>query len=155
MKKNCTGKSAKLADSSRFSGLTLLRKSSTAYPTSPEAAKLEVFENLYPERKYEVVFDCAEFTSHCPVTGQPDFGEITIKYIPLHYCIESKSLKIFLFSFRNFDIFHEEVVNMILDRIVKAASPFYAEVIGKFKPRGGIAINVRAEYKRGKKYENT
>jgi len=148
MKKNTGKESAKLADSSRFSGLTLLKKSLTRYPTSPDDAVLEVFENLYPGRKYEVVLDCPEFTSHCPVTGQPDFGDITIRYIPARYCIESKSLKIFLFSFRNFDIFHEETVNMILDRVVKAAAPFYAEVTGKFKPRGGIAINVRAEYRK-------
>ena len=148
MKTNSGKKSAKFADSSRFSKLTLLKNSLTRYPTSPDDAVLEVFENLYPGRKYEVVFDCPEFTSHCPVTGQPDFGDITIKYVPARYCIESKSLKIFLFSFRNFDIFHEEAVNMILDRVVKATSPFFAEVTGKFRPRGGISINVRAEFRK-------
>ncbi len=135
-------------DGARFSKLSLLKKSSTKYPGSPADAKLEVFDNLYSNRKYEIIFDCPEFTSNCPVTGQPDFGEITIKYIPDKFCIESKSLKIYLFSFRNCDVFHEEAVNLILDSVVASCSPLSAEVVGRFRPRGGIAINVKAEFKR-------
>ncbi len=130
----------------RFQDLTLLSKSETVVSDSPEDAKLETFDNLYPGRDYEITFDCPEFTSLCPVTNQPDFGEITIQYIPDQLCIESKSLKLFIFSFRNHNTFHEEAVNIILDRIVSACNPRYAEVIGAFRPRGGIAINVRAVY---------
>ena len=114
---------------------------------SPEDAVLETFDNLYSQRDYEITFDCPEFTSLCPVTNQPDFGKITINYIPDRLCIESKSLKLFLFAFRNHNTFHEEAVNIILDRIVDACSPRYAEVTGSFRPRGGIAINVKAVHK--------
>jgi 7-cyano-7-deazaguanine reductase len=134
----------------RFSKLTLLKKSKTEYADLPENAKLEVFENLYSDRDYEITFDCPEFTSLCPVTGQPDFGEITIKYIPDKHCIESKSLKLHLFSYRNHNTFHEEAVNMILDSLVAACKPRCAEVLGKFRPRGGIAINVKANYSKSK-----
>lgn len=129
----------------RFSKLTLLKSSKTSFPDSPENATLEVFENLYSERDYEITFDCPEFTSLCPVTGQPDFGDITVRYIPDNLCIESKSLKIFLFSFRNFNTFHEEAVNIIADKINETCSPRWMEVSGKFRPRGGIAINVKVE----------
>jgi len=132
----------------RFSSLSLLKKSETKYPESPDKAELEVFENLYSSRDYEILFDCPEFTSLCPVTGQPDFGHITIKYTPDHYCVESKSLKIYLFSFREHNTFHEEAVNTILDAVVKAAEPRRAEVKGEFRPRGGIAINITAVYEK-------
>ncbi|MFA6294549.1 MAG: preQ(1) synthase [Victivallales bacterium] len=132
-------------NSNRFSKLTLLKSSKTAFPDSPEKASLEVFENLYSERNYEITFDCPEFTSLCPVTGQPDFGDISIKYVPDRLCVESKSLKLFLFSFRNFNTFHEEAVNMITDKISEACAPRWLEVSGKFRPRGGIALNVRVE----------
>jgi len=131
-------------DNKRFSKLTLLRASRTRIPDDPNTAVLEVFENLFPERDYEIEFDCPEFTSLCPVTGQPDFGEIKVKYIPNKLCVESKSLKLFLFSFRNFQTFHEESVNMIADKIYDACSPRWLEVCGNFNPRGGISINVRA-----------
>ena len=130
----------------RFKELTLLKKSETVFSDSPEEANLETFDNLYPDRDYEITFDCPEFTSLCPVTNQPDFGEITINYVPDKLCIESKSLKLFIFSFRNHNTFHEEAVNTILDRIVEACRPRYAEVIGAFRPRGGIALNIRAVY---------
>jgi len=130
----------------RFKDLTLLKKSETTVGISPETSILETFKNLYSDRDYEITFDCPEFTSLCPVTNQPDFGEISIHYIPDELCIESKSLKLFLFSFRNHNTFHEEAVNIILDRIVRECQPRYAEVIGLFRPRGGIAINVRAVY---------
>ncbi|MDD2404331.1 MAG: preQ(1) synthase [Victivallaceae bacterium] len=130
----------------RFADLTLLKSSETSYPDSPKKAKLETFENLFPDRDYLITFDCPEFTSLCPVTGQPDFGALTLRYVPDKKCIESKSLKLYLFSFRNHNSFHEEVVNTILDAVVAACKPRRAEVIGVFRPRGGIAINVKANF---------
>jgi 7-cyano-7-deazaguanine reductase len=130
----------------RFSDLTLLTGSENKYPTSPDKAKLEAFDNIYQDRDYVITFDCPEYTSLCPVTNQPDFGHIIIRYVPEKKCVESKSLKLFLFSFRNHNTFHEESVNSILDALVKACAPRKAEVIGKFRPRGGIAINVKATH---------
>ena len=130
----------------RFSELTLLTAGSTKYPTAPGEAKLETFDNLYADRDYIIEFDCPEYTSLCPVTGQPDFGHIIIRYVADKKCIESKSLKLFLYSFRNSNTFHEEAVNHILDAIVEACAPRKAEVVGRFRPRGGIAINVKATY---------
>lgn len=130
----------------RFRDLTLLSASERNYPNSPDAARLEAFENVYADRDYVIEFDCPEYTSLCPVTGQPDFGHIIIRYVPDDKCIESKSLKLYLYSFRNSSTFHEESVNTILDAIVKACSPRRAEVIGRFRPRGGISINVKASY---------
>ncbi len=130
----------------RFADLTLLKHSEQHYPDTPGEAQLETFENLYADRDYIIEFDCPEYTSLCPVTGQPDFGHITVRYIPDRRCVESKSLKLFLYSFRNANTFHEESVNTILDAIVKACAPRRAEVTGKFRPRGGIAINVTARY---------
>lgn len=134
------------ASKERFNTLTLLSASERNYPTSPEEARLEIFTNLYADRDYLIEFDCPEYTSLCPVTGQPDFGHIIIRYVPDNKCIESKSLKLYLYSFRNSSTFHEESVNTILDAIVKACSPRRAEVIGRFRPRGGISINVKASY---------
>ena len=134
------------ASKERFNTLTLLSASERNYPTSPEEARLETFTNLYADRDYLIEFDCPEYTSLCPVTGQPDFGHIIIRYVPDDKCIESKSLKLYLYSFRNSSTFHEESVNTILDAIVKACSPRRAEVIGRFCPRGGISINVKASY---------
>ena len=133
-------------DKSRFAGLTLLKENERHYPLSPEEARLETFQNLYADRDYVITFDCPEYTSLCPVTGQPDFGHIVIRYIPDKQCIESKSMKLFLFSFRNTNTFHEESVNTILDAVVKSCSPRAAEVTGEFRPRGGIAIHVTARY---------
>ena len=130
----------------RFRDLTLLSASERNYPNSPDAARLEAFENVYADRDYVIEFDCPEYTSLCPVTGQPDFGHIIVRYVPDKKCIESKSLKLYLYSFRNSSTFHEESVNTILDAIVKACSPRRAEVIGRFRPRGGISINVKASY---------
>ena len=134
------------ASKERFGKLTLLQDSHKKYPTSPDEAKLEVFDNLYADRDYVIEFDCPEYTSLCPVTGQPDFGHITVRYIPDKLCIESKSLKLYLYSFRNANIFHEESVNSLLDAIVRTCAPRKAEVIGRFRPRGGIAINVKASF---------
>lgn len=132
----------------RFDRLTLLSASERRYPKSPDEARLEVFDNVYPDRDYEIEFDCPEFTSLCPVTGQPDFGHIVLHYIPDKLCIESKSLKLYLFSFRSENTFHEEAVNRILDAVVAVCSPRHAVVEGRFRPRGGIAINVKAVYDR-------
>ena len=126
--------------------LTLLGTGGTAYPSSPDEARLEAFDNAYAARDYWIEFDCPEFTAICPVTGQPDFGRITIRYIPDTICLESKSLKLYLFSFRNHGTFHEEAVNRILDDIVAAIKPRKAMVKGVFNPRGGIAITVSAEH---------
>ncbi len=130
----------------QYKELTILRNSETHYPESPDEARLEAFENRYPQRNYWITFDCPEFTSRCPITNQPDFGKITIRYVPDQKCIESKSLKLYLFSFRNHNTFHEEVVNRILDDIIKACHPRKAIVFGDFNPRGGISIKVEAEY---------
>lgn len=129
----------------KYEELTILRASATSYPESPEEAKLETFENHYRHRDYWITFDCPEFTSRCPITNQPDFGRITIRYIPNERCIESKSLKLYLFSFRNHNTFHEEVVNKILADIVIACQPRKIMVAGDFNPRGGISIKVEAE----------
>lgn len=130
----------------RFKDLTLLHASEKRYPKQPGEAALETFENLYPDRDYVIEFDCPEYTSLCPVTGQPDFGHLVVRYVPDKRCIESKSLKLYLYSFRNANIFHEEAVNHLLDAVVAACAPRRAEVVGKFRPRGGISINVKATY---------
>ena len=130
----------------RFKDLTLLKRSENNYPTSPDQAKLETFDNNFPDRDYIITFDCPEYTSLCPVTNQPDFGHIIIRYIADKKCVESKSLKLYLYSFRNANTFHEESVNTILDALVAVAKPRKAEVVGLFRPRGGIAINVKATY---------
>ena len=127
-------------------GLTLLGREGIRPPDSPKEARLESFANTHPGRDYWVQFDCPEFTSLCPITGQPDFGRITIRYVPNKLCLESKALKLYLFSFRNAGAFHEEAVNRILDDIVKAIRPRRAVVSGVFNPRGGIAITVEATY---------
>lgn len=126
--------------------LTLLSASKTPVPSSPQEAELETFENTHPERDYMITFDCPEFTSLCPITGQPDFGHLTIEYIADKTCVESKSLKIYLFSFRNHGAFHEAVTNQILDDLVLACAPRWAKITGNFRPRGGIAISVTAEH---------
>jgi 7-cyano-7-deazaguanine reductase len=133
-------------DKERFSDLTLLKSSENKYPTQPGEAKLETFENIYQDRDYIITFDCPEYTSLCPVTNQPDFGHIIVRYVPDKKCVESKSLKLFMFSFRNSNTFHEESVNTVLDALVEACEPRKAEVVGHFKPRGGIAIHVKAVY---------
>ena len=115
---------------------------------------LEAFENRHPERDYWVQFNCPEFTSLCPITGQPDFDEIRILYIPDKRMVESKSLKLYLFSFRNHGDFHEDCVNIITDDLIKLMDPRYIEVLGLFVPRGGISIHPYANYGRpGTKYE--
>jgi len=126
-------------------GLSQLGRKVTI-PPSPDKAKLETFPNPYPGKRYRVTLDCPEFTSMCPVTGQPDFAHIAIQYVPAGRCIESKSLKLYLASFRNEGQFAETIVNRILDAVVGACKPRYAVVKGEFTPRGGIAIEVVAEH---------
>ena len=115
---------------------------------------LETFENQHPEQDYWVRFNCPEFTTLCPITGQPDFAEIRISYIPDKRMVESKSLKLYLFSFRNHGGFHEDCVNMILKDLRALMDPKYIEVTGLFVPRGGISIYPYANWGRpGTKYE--
>ena len=116
-------------------GLTILGQSRSHLPRSPDEARLETFSNSYTKRDYWIRFSCPEFTSLCPVTGQPDFGSIAIEYVPDRLCIESKSLKLYLCSFRNHGVFHEEAVNRILADLVKACKPRRASVTGRFNTR--------------------
>jgi 7-cyano-7-deazaguanine reductase len=128
-----------------LSGLTLLGKA-VRRPTR----KLETFPNQHPGRRYTVTLVCPEFTCVCPATGQPDFATITIKYIPDQRIVESKSLKLYLWSFRDEGHFHEHVTNTILDNLVKALDPISCEVVGAFNVRGGISITVEAKYQKDK-----
>ena len=134
-------------------GLHALGKK-TEYRQDYAPEVLETFENKHQPNDYWVQFNCPEFTTLCPITGQPDFGEIIIKYIPDVRMVESKSLKLYLFSFRNHGDFHEDCVNIIMKDLVKLMDPRYIEVTGIFKPRGGISIFPFANYGRpGTKYE--
>ncbi|MDE7387916.1 MAG: preQ(1) synthase [Muribaculaceae bacterium] len=123
-----------------LAGVTLLGAGSTKYPTDYSADLLEWFPNKHPEQDYLVTLDCPEFTSLCPKTGQPDFGHIVINYIPDIRMVESKSLKLYLFSFRNHGDFHEDCVNIIMKDLIRLMAPRYIEVTGLFTPRGGISI---------------
>lgn len=125
---------------------SLLGNQGVKYPTSYAPEMLETFKNKHPENEYIVSFDCPEFTSLCPKTGQPDFGHIIINYIPAEDMVESKSLKLYLFSFRNHGDFHEDCVNIIMKDLVKLMEPRYIEVKGIFTPRGGISIYPFANY---------
>ena len=126
----------------------------TTYRMDYAPEVLETFENKHPDNDYWVRFNCPEFTSLCPITGQPDFAEIRISYIPAERMVESKSLKLYLFSFRNHGDFHEDCVNIIMKDLIKLMQPKYIEVTGLFTPRGGISIYPYANYGRpGTKYE--
>lgn len=114
---------------------------------------LEYFVNKHQENDYWVKFNCPEFTSLCPMTGQPDFATIYLSYIPDVKMVESKSLKLYLFSFRNHGDFHEDVVNIIMKDLIKLLDPRYIEVWGKFLPRGGISIDPYCNYGKGEKWE--
>lgn len=134
--------------------LTLLGNKKTVYADDYAPEALEVFSNKHPDNDYMVTFRCPEFTSLCPITGQPDFAEIIINYIPEKLMVESKSLKLYLFSFRNHGDFHEDCINIIMKDLKKLMSPKYIEVKGIFTPRGGIAIYPFANYgKEGTRYE--
>ena len=127
-------------------GVSLLGEKKTVYPTDYAPEMLETFVNKHPENEYLVTFNCPEFTSLCPKTGQPDFAKIIISYIPRERMVESKSLKLYLFSFRNHGDFHEDCVNIILKDLVRLMDPKYLEVTGIFTPRGGISIYPFANY---------
>ena len=135
-------------------GIHLLGQSKTKYPQTYEPGVLETFPNKHPDNDYFVKFNCPEFTSLCPITGQPDFATITISYVPDKIMVESKSLKLYLFSFRNHGDFHEDCVNIIMKDLVALMDPKYIEVWGKFTPRGGISIDPYCNYgKPGTKWE--
>ena len=126
----------------------------TVYHMDYAPEVLEAFENRHQENDYWVRFNCPEFTSLCPITGQPDFAEIRISYIPDRRMVESKSLKLYILSFRNHGDFHEDCVNTIMKDLIKLMDPRYIEVTGFFTPRGGISIHPYANYGRpGTKYE--
>ena len=127
--------------SQELEGVTLLGNQGTIYSDNYNPEVLETFVNKHPGREYVVRFDCPEFTTLCPKTGQPDFGHIYISYIPREKMVESKSLKLYLFSFRNHGDFHEDCVNIILDDLWNLMDPHYLEVEGRFMPRGGISIH--------------
>ena len=122
-------------------------------PKDYDPSVLEAFGNRYPDRDYWVTFTAPEFTTLCPKTGQPDFATLTIRYIPAKRLVESKSLKLYLFGFRNHGDFHEDVVNVIYDDLVKLLKPKYMEVYGKFAARGGITIDPFVNGGAGAKYK--
>ena len=139
---------------SETEGLSLLGNKKTVYKDTYAPEVLETFINKHPNNDYMVTFNCPEFTSLCPITGQPDFAKIVINYIPNVKMVESKSLMLYLFSFRNQGDFHEDCVNIIMKDLVKLMEPKYLEVKGVFTPRGGIAIYPFANYgEKGTKYE--
>lgn len=140
-------------DNRKSEGLQALGNN-TKYSMDYAPEVLETFENKHPENDYWVQFNCPEFTSLCPITGQPDFAEIKIMYLPDEKMVESKSLKLYLFSFRNHGDFHEDCINIIMKDLVRLMQPKYIEVLGIFTPRGGISIYPYANYgKPGTCYE--
>lgn len=134
-------------------GVTLLGNQGTKYKQDYDPSVLESFVNKHMGNDYFVKFNCPEFTSLCPMTGQPDFATIYISYVPDKLMVESKSLKLYLFSFRNHGDFHEDCINIIMKDLIKLMEPKYIEVWGKFTPRGGISIDPYANYgKEGTKW---
>jgi len=129
--------------------ITLLGNQGVKYETDYNPDLLETFINKHQDHDYFVKFNCPEFTSVCPITGQPDFGNIIISYVPNIKMVESKSLKLYLFSFRNHGDFHEDCTNIIMEDLIKLLDPKYIEVWAKFTPRGGISIDPYCNY--GKK----
>jgi 7-cyano-7-deazaguanine reductase len=134
-----------VAKKAKSAPLTLLGRSEARVPTSPSEATLETFPNP-AKRKYRIHFETSDFTSLCPVTGQADFARIEIDYIPDKRCVESKSLKFYLASYRNERAFNEAVTNRILDDFVRVATPHEANITASFSARGGIALTVRASF---------
>lgn len=135
-----------MRNESELNGVSLLGNTGVKYPTQYAPEMLETFVNKHPDNEYLVTFTCPEFTSLCPKTGQPDFAKILISYIPREKMVESKSLKLYLFSFRNHGDFHEDCVNIIMKDLIALMDPRYIEVKGIFTPRGGIAILPFANY---------
>ena len=134
--------------------LTLLGSEKTEYRDKYDPAVLESFGNKHPEYDYFVKFNCPEFTSLCPITGQPDFATIIISYVPDAKLVESKSLKLYMFSFRNQGDFHEDVFNTIMKDLIELLRPKFIEVWGKFLPRGGLSIDPYCNYgKPGTRWE--
>jgi len=128
--------------------------SKTKYEYEYKAELLEAFDNKHPDNDYFVKFNCPEFTTLCPITGQPDFATIYLSYIPGEKLVQSKSMKLYLFSFRNEGSFHEDCVNIIMKDLIKLLQPKYIEVWGKFLPRGGLSIHPYCNYGQpGTKYE--
>jgi len=134
-----------MTDEKKLAGLTLLTKGEMRYPTSPDEAELETFENANGQRNYWITFETSEFTSLCPITGQPDFATIKIEYIPEALCVESKSLKLYLFSFRQTGTFYEEIVNRIYTDLDGLLKPRRLVVNGAFTARGGIVSSVKID----------
>ena len=140
--------------SRQAAGRTQLGNQTTEYAADYDPTVLETFANRHPENDYFVKFNCPEFTSLCPITGQPDFATLTISYVPGERMVESKSLKLYLFSFRNHGDYHEDVVNVIMKDLIKLMDPKYIEVLGRFLPRGGISIDPYCNYgKPGTRWE--
>lgn len=117
--------------------------------STPFQDQLEIFENSFPDRDYEIEINCPEFTSVCPKTGQPDFGTLIFRYVPDRSCVELKSLKLYLQSFRTQGIFYENITNRILDDFVRACQPRRATLETRWTPRGGISSVIRASYVAG------
>ncbi len=134
-----------MTDEKKLTGLTLLKKGELRYPTSPDDAELETFENANQSRNYWITFETSEFTSLCPITGQPDFATIKIEFIPGKLCVESKSLKLYLFSFRQTGTFYEEIVNRIYTDLEELLTPRRLVVNGAFTARGGITSSVKID----------
>jgi 7-cyano-7-deazaguanine reductase len=122
-----------------------LRPGKTLYPESYDPTLLDTFPNPRPQRDYEICFKSKEVTSLCPITGQPDFYRVEIRYVPEARCIESKSLKLYLFSLRNTGLFAEDLANRLLEDLVRACSPRWIRVVCAMNPRGGISLEVTAE----------
>ena len=139
----------KRARNPKYAALTLLGNPQAAFPKSPQQATLEAFPNPNRPRDYSIRIDCPDFTSLCPVTGQPDFAEIVVEYVPDDRCVETKSLKLYLASYRNVHSFNEAVINRILDDLVAACHPRRMRIEGRFVARGGLALTVTAEHPQG------
>lgn len=134
--------------------ISMLGNQHTAYAYDYDPSVLETFPNKHRENDYFVKFNCPEFTSLCPITGQPDFANITIAYVPDEKMVESKSLKLYLFSFRNHGDFHEDCINIIMKDLIRLMEPKYIEVWGRFLPRGGLSIDPYCNYgKAGTRWE--
>ncbi|SHH74027.1 7-cyano-7-deazaguanine reductase [Sporobacter termitidis DSM 10068] len=127
-------------------GLKNLGGKNVQYVFDYDPGLLERFENKHPDNDYFVKLNCPEFTSLCPITGQPDFAAVYISYVPDRYLVESKSLKLYLFSFRNHGDFHEDCMNIVMKDLIGLLDPKYIEVRGKFLPRGGISIDPYCNY---------
>ncbi len=139
---------AKIKSARGVAGLRLLGRPGDGIPEKVAPEVLETFENRYPHRDYVIRFDAEDFTSLCPVTGQPDFASLEIEYVAHKRCIETKSLKFYLSSYRNCASFNEEVANRILEDLVAACAPKWMRVVGRFASRGGISVTVEAFHKR-------